>query len=449
MIAPRLRLVLTMFFVTVPLSTVAGLDEKLLPISLLLVSIAIFVTLFDLAVSIGRFRDLEFSLPEVIKGIAAESAQLEIRAKHEGRTNAVVRLGVVFPDGLEPEREQRLIHLSNIPGEVVVRIPFVGSSRGKFRIQSLYFEWPSPLSFWIHRKRRVIECEVRIYPNLRLEGKQVARFLSRGAIGLHARPQVGRGREFEKLREYEPGDSFDEIHWKATAKRRFPVTKIFQLERSQEIYVAVDTSRLSARPLPEPFAPGSTRKTTTNLDRAIRAALLLCVAAERQGDRFGLICFSDRVNHLFKARSGPSHFDMCRELTLSLLPHSVSPDFSEIVATIKNHLKRRSLIVFLSSLDDPVMAEDFVAAVELLSRQHLVLAIMIASTQLQPLFNRDVVDNVGDIYQKLSGHLRWERLQNLRRVLARKAVEFDVVPNHRAGIDLVSHYMNLKRRQVL
>jgi uncharacterized protein (DUF58 family) len=449
MIAPRLRLVLTMLFVTVPLATVAGLNEGLLPISLLLIGVPIVVGLFDLAVSIARYRTLEFSFPEVIRGIVSESAQLEIRGKHNARKNAVVRLGVVFPDGLEPEREQERIPLNKTAREVVVRLPFVGRSRGTYRIQDLYFEWNSPLKFWVHRERRAIQCEVRIYPNLRFEGKQVARFLTRGATGLHARPQVGRGREFEHLREYEQGDSFDEIHWKATAKRRFPVTKIFQLERSQEIYVAVDTSRLSARPLPEPFSAGRTRKMTTHLDRAICAALLLCVAAQRQGDRFGFICFSDRVNHLFKARSGPSHFNTCRELTLSLYPQSVSPDFSEIVATVKNRVKRRSLIVFLTSLDDPVMAEDFVATVGLLSKQHLVLAIMIASNQLQPLFSGDVVDNVDDVYLKLSGHLRWARLQNLQRVLARKAVQFNVVPNHRAGIDLVSHYMNLKRRQVL
>ena len=49
--------------------------------------------------------------------------------------------------------------------------------------------------------------------------------------------QVGRGREFEKLREYVPGDGSDEIHWKATARRGHPITKVFQLERTQEVYV--------------------------------------------------------------------------------------------------------------------------------------------------------------------------------------------------------------------
>src|SRR5207249_11551938 len=53
----------------------------------------------------------------------------------------------------------------------------------------------------------------------------------------------------EQLREYIPGDGFDEVHWKATAKRGRPITKIFQVERTQEVYVVIDASRLSARPI--------------------------------------------------------------------------------------------------------------------------------------------------------------------------------------------------------
>src|SRR5207247_10489432 len=87
------------------------------------------------------------------------------------------------------------------------------------------------------------------YPNLFTERKSLAAlFLHRGSFGLHAQRQVGKGREFEQLREYIPGDGFDEVHWKATAKRGRPITKIFQVERTQEVYVVIDASRLSARP---------------------------------------------------------------------------------------------------------------------------------------------------------------------------------------------------------
>ena len=58
---------------------------------------------------------------------------------------------------------------------------------------------------------------------------------------------MGKGREFEKLREYVRGDSLNDIHWKATAKRGHPVTKEYQIERTQEVYIAIDASRMSGR----------------------------------------------------------------------------------------------------------------------------------------------------------------------------------------------------------
>jgi uncharacterized protein (DUF58 family) len=67
---------------------------------------------------------------------------------------------------------------------------------------------------------------------------------------MHTQRQVGKGRDFEQLREYLPGDGYEDIHWKATAKYGHPVTKVFQIERTQELYVVLDASRLSGRTMP-------------------------------------------------------------------------------------------------------------------------------------------------------------------------------------------------------
>ena len=449
MIAPRSSLVFLLLLVTVPLATIAGLNRGLIPVALLLIGFALVVAAVDLALGLGRHRDLQFSLPETVGGIRDKRSELKVRAQCSVPRNDAVRLAVIFPDGLEPDREQTTLLLGKSASERLLLIPFVGTSRGSFLIESLHFDWNSPFGFWVYRDRRTVHCEVRIYPNLLLEGKQIAHFLKRGAIGMHAQPQIGRGREFEKLREYERGDGFDEIHWKATAKRRFPVTKVFQLERSKEVYLALDTSRLSARSLPEILVANSPHKTTTHLDRAISTALLFCVAAERQGDRFGFISFSDKVDHLVRARNGSSHLKVCRDLAVSLTSQAVTPDFAEIAATLKQRLKRRSLIVFLTSLDDPVVAEDFVGTAELLSRQHVILAVMIAPPSVQPLFSEGAVQKPDEIYLKLGGHLSWFKLQNLRQLLAQKGVQFHVVASHQLGLRLVSYYMDLKRRQIL
>lgn len=449
MIAPRLRLVLLLLLVAVPLATIAGLNRAYAPIAFLLIGFTLIGILCDLALGLGRYRNSQFSLPETLRGIRDEPMVLEIRAQFVLRRSDSLRLAVSFPNEVRPDQEQTAFPLSNESSEASVRIPFSGSARGTFHIQGLYFDWHSPLGLWIHRDYRAVECEIRIYPNLRIEGKKVAHFLSRGAIGMHAQPQIGQGREFEKLREYERGDSFDEIDWKATARRRFPVTKVFQLERSKEVYLALDTSRLSARHLPDLSVSSSSPKTMTHLDRAISAALLFCLAAERQGDRFGLISFSDKVNHLVRARGGGAHFNICRDLAVSLESQTVSPDFAEIAATLKQRINRRSLFVFLTSLDDPVAAEDFANSAQLLSRQHLVLAVMIAPLAVRPLFSEGTLEDPEEIYHRLAGHLSWIKLQNLQRVLARKGIQFHVVPNQQLGLKLVSYYMDLKRRQSL
>jgi uncharacterized protein (DUF58 family) len=449
MIAPRLRLVLLMFLVAVPLATAGGLNRSLTATTCLLIGFALIVALGDLTLGLGRYRNLQFSIAESFRGILGERLELEVRTQYSVRHNDSLRLALPFPEGLYPEQEHLTIPVLRTSSEAVMRIPFRGNARGSFHLHSLYFDWLSPLGLWIFRDHRSVHCEVRIYPNLRIEGKQIAHFLNRGAIGMHAQAQIGRGREFEKLRAYERGDSFDEINWKATAKRRFPVTKVFQLERAKEIYLALDTSRLSARQLPETANPRMPRQKTTHLDRAISAALLFGVTAQQQGDRFGLLSFSDKVNHLLRARTGAAHFNVCRELAVSLASQTVSPDFADIAATLKHRIKRRSLLVFLTSLDDPVVAEDFVNAIELLSRQHLILAVMIAPLNVRPLFSEGIIEDPDEIYRHLAGHLSWSKLQNLQRVLARKGVQFHVVPNHQLGLRLVSYYMDLKRRQTL
>src|SRR5213075_2821695 len=150
-----------------------------------------------------------------------------------------------------------------------------------------------------------------------------ALFLNRGLFGFHAQRQVGKGREFEKLREYVPGDGYDEIHWKATARRGHPITKVFQIERTQEVYIVVDASRLSGRPAlsagrdAEPSDPLEPRGATI-LDRFLASALILGQAAEHQGDLFGVVAFADQVQTFLRARNGREHYSACREALFTL-----------------------------------------------------------------------------------------------------------------------------------
>jgi uncharacterized protein (DUF58 family) len=292
--------------------------------------------------------------------------------------------------------------------------------------------------------------------------------LNRRTLGIHVQPQVGKGREFEKLREYIPGDSYDEVHWKATAKRGHPVTKVFQIERTQEIYVIVDASRLSARSI-SVAAPSATDKPlqalnfeagtsetlpasqyhVPTLELFVTAALVLGLAAEQQGDLFGLLTFTDKVESFVRAKNGRDHYDACREALYTLEPRIVTPDFDELCMFIRLRLRRRALLVFLTALDDPVLAESFVRNMSLICRQHLVLVNMLQPVRARPLFSDPQVSSLDDLYAHLGGHVLWHNLRELEKVLHRRGIRFGLLNHENMTAQLVSQYLTVKRRQVL
>ncbi len=80
---------------------------------------------------------------------------------------------------------------------------------------------------------------------------------------------------------------------------------------------------------------------------------MLGLAAERQGDLFGLLTFTDKVEKFVRAKNGKAHYNACRDALYTLEPKIVTPDFDELCAFIRLRLRRRALLVFLTALDDP------------------------------------------------------------------------------------------------
>jgi uncharacterized protein (DUF58 family) len=467
MIAPRTSLVAWAAVIVLPLSILAGVLGGFRGISILGIAVFGLVSLIDLLLGLGKYRQLEVSLPAVIRVTAGRAFQLDLKLNGSRSRRGTIRLAVDLAPSIKSEQSHMTVRIDGPISNLAVPVKVLSDQRGTYLIRRVFFDWVSPLRFWVFREKRALDCEVRVYPDLALEGRKIAHFLDRGGFGVHRQRQIGRGREFEKLREYEAGDSFDSIHWKAAAKRHKPITKVFQVEKSQEVYLAIDSSRLSARSLSSSLSDSSSSSSSnvsepsarhaqdhggaeqTILERSIAAALLAGATAERQGDLFGLITFSDKVDQLARARSGSLHFNHCRDLLINLQPKLVAPDFEDIAATLLNRLTKRSLLIFLTSLDDSVTGENFLAAARFLARRHLIMAIMPSPPGTQPLFSAPGVEHTDQIYENITGHLRWAKLQELRKQLLQKGVLFHLAPGDKFTLTVVSEYLATKRRQLL
>jgi uncharacterized protein (DUF58 family) len=360
------------------------------------------------------------------------AAVLPVTIENGSRRRMAVLIAATLPEGVSGETMVGPQMLE--PGASLVEYPCIPIGRGDHALEALHLEVVSPVGLWAARADHHPKFTFRVYPNLR-DRATAALFLKTANAGLRMRRQVGKGREFDNLRHYLPGDSYEDIHWKATARRGSPVVKLYRVEHAQEVYAVIDSSRLSAR--------------EGILESYVNAALHLALVAERQGDRFGLVTFSDRTHRFLRAHSGIEHFRLCRETIYNLRAERVSPDFRDVFTSLQLNLRRRSLLVFFTSLDDALLAETFEREVPLLARRHLVVVNVTRTSAMRQLFTGAAPDDIDSVYEGLAGQMLSNRMRTLALALGNRGVRLRVVDPERIKLEVTSDYLEIKRRQAL
>jgi uncharacterized protein (DUF58 family) len=445
-IIPSYRILKLIGFTLLPAGLLSAMRPDLVPELLLVPLLLCLVIIPDGVSAWNRRRGLSIIFPERINLTVGRSGAISFVLKG-GKPRALrLQIGIPLPAGFSiPENQSQL---SFPAGAEAIRTDWTitGTKRGLFELSRCHLRVDSPLGLWQAQTTLPISSELRVYPTLQNERRKLAAlFLNRNDRQIRPQRQRGQGREFEKLRLYMPGDSLGDIHWKATAKRGQLVTKEFQIERTQEVYAILDVSRLSACPVTAEGGVG----TEPLLERAIRTTLVLGAVAERQGDLFGTLAFGEQVQGFVRAKSGKQHFGHCRDMLYRLQPESGNPGFEEAASFLAARLRRRALLIFMTSLDEPALSEAFVRSIKILSRRHLVCVAMQRPVEAEPLFSGQPVSNLPQVYGRLGGHLVWHQLKELQQSLRLQGVQLFLVENERLSADVISHYLDIKRRQLL
>ncbi|TVR49488.1 MAG: DUF58 domain-containing protein [Puniceicoccaceae bacterium] len=402
----------------------------------------------DLWRSRDLLRSLHIEAEPICRLARDHPGELTIHLRTEAPPPGPLTLGLPLPFSFLQPQECRTVTLR---GDGVrrwsVSWPLTARARGVFRLPPMVAETLSCWGLFQLRQRFEPDGEIRVYPNLRPERRRFANlFLNRGTVGLHAQRVIGQGREYEQLRDYAAGDQLFDIHWKASAKRAELVTKTYQIERTQEVYCIIDHGRLSAlravgetRSLDDDFAE-------TLLERYLTAASVLAMAAQQEGDHFGLIAFGRTVSRFIRAGHGTRHTRALQDALFDLRSESGPANFDELFRFLGQRLRRRTLLIFLTDLADPAAAEDFQHAIGRIAGRHLVLVNCIRRAGVRPLFEGHPPANP---VEEIAGHLRWESLRLLRGRLQAAGVRFALLDDEKLSVGLVNQYLSVRRRQLL
>ena len=218
--------------------------------------------------------------------------------------------------------------------------------------------------FWRPRSSTLKSRELVAHDVRRLELKS-RRFMDSPALGPYESLFRGHGIEFSEVRLYQPGDPFQAIDWKVTARMRTPYVKRFVEERELAVLLMIDVSASN-----DFGTRGGLKR-----DLASEVASVLALAAMRSGDPIGLLLFSDRIERYVRpARGRDRNLRLLYDL-VSFEPEGRRTDLNMALTTAARMLSVRSLVFVIS---DFVNATDLVRPMLALASRHDVIAIDIS-----------------------------------------------------------------------
>jgi uncharacterized protein (DUF58 family) len=327
--------------------------------------------------------------------------------------------------------------------------------RGLWPGPRLGIERQSRFRIWRLRRWFDVPAPLRIDANLRPGRQEILRSpVYRMLVASQQTPWTGHGREFERLREYQPGDTYSEIAWKSTARRGAPVTRLFQWEQKQEVYFVVDQSRASASALDpstnSESAALQARAPRRMLDLAVETALVGATVALELGDEFGLVTYADGAKSWLRAGSGRSQFHRFRDCLLNIEPLPTNADYETLFSDIRVRLRRRAYLVLLANLTERSISDSLRRGVGLVSSSHALLMTSILPTHVRPAFSsREVLNTDQDVYAALAGDKESQRLGALARQLRQLDVQLRYIPAEKFLRTAVEGYLENKREQRL
>ena len=153
----------------------------------------------------------------------------------------------------------------------------------------------------------------------------------------------GRGMEFDRVRQYEPGDDIRAIDWNVTARTGDCFIKLFAEERELTVMFLVDVSASGI------FGSADRSK----LDLVVEVAALLMFSALKNNDKVGLIRFCDDVLEFLPPRKGKAHvLHLIRQL-VDVQPVARETNVAAALDFLNRVQKRRAVTFLISDFLGP------------------------------------------------------------------------------------------------
>jgi len=173
----------------------------------------------------------------------------------------------------------------------------------------------------------------------------------------------GKGMSFKEVREYTHGDDIRFIDWNVSARLGHPYSKVFEEERELNVMLLVDISASAM------FGTRHARKK----DIITEIAAVLSFAAVNNGDKVGVIFYSDEVETYIPPKKGRQHALYIVRKMLTEESNHKGTQVSSALKFFRNSTRQQSIAFILSDFLDA----NYEDALKVTAKKHDVIGIKV------------------------------------------------------------------------
>lgn len=314
------------------------------------------------------------------------------------------------------------------------------TERGEYFFGTLNIYVSSPLKLVARRYRFAQDEMVPTYPSyIQLRKYDLIAFSNNlFQYGVKKIRRIGHTMEFEQIKEYVQGDDIRTLNWKATAKKNSLMVNQFQDEKSQSVYMAIDTGRVMKMPF----------NGLSLLDYAINATLVLSNVILKKQDKAGMFSFSKKVENRVFAEKRSSQMQKILESLYNIKTDFFESDYSRLYVDIKKNINHRSLIILYTNFETLDGLHRQLPYLKGIAKNHLLVVVFFQNTELNQIIHKKA-ETIHEVYDKVIA----EKFNFEKRLIVNELKKYGIysvlTQPENLTLDTINKYLEVKARGIL
>lgn len=433
------RLFFALFFAAVILFAMASVVESLYFISIVAILSLLGLTLIDVVLVFVSSKPLKFERIINDRLNLGDKNNVELLVTNTTNQPIKFRLYEGFP--VELQERSKFFWGLVLPGKSKkFRYELTPKQRGDLKFNDAFFIISSFLNLSMRRFEVDSKKMVGVYPSvLQLKKYELLVFHQQKInSGIKRIRRLGNNSEFEQIKGYVQGDEIRTINWKATSRAANLMVNKYQEEKSQNVYCVLDKSRSMQMEFDE----------LSLLDASINSILVLSNIMLRNGDKTGLITFSDKMGTQLPPEKNIGQMKYIMEALYNQKTEFKEPNYELLYQSIRRTVKTRSLIVLFTNFETEAAMNRALPILRKINQKHVLVTVLFQNSDLETMaFQKP--NTIKEVYHSIITEQMSELKSKIAFQLNQNGIQTILTLPENLSIQTINKYLELKAKGVV